>query len=45
MKARAPVEMRVQTLSDLQQGEQRFFYCDKRVPEATLRALNQALAN
>lgn len=43
LSAKSPSTLRMQTLPDLQHGEQRFFYCDKRVPEASLRALNQAI--
>ncbi|MEC5387444.1 transporter substrate-binding domain-containing protein [Uliginosibacterium sp. H3] len=35
--------LRAQKLDDLVHGEQRFFYCSKSVPEASLRAINEAL--
>ncbi len=41
--AGALTPLRTLTLADLRHGEQRFFYCSKRVPEASLRAINQAL--
>jgi len=35
--------LHAQRLDDLVHGEQRFFYCSKSVPEASLRAINEAL--
>jgi hypothetical protein len=35
--------LRVQKLDDLTHGEQRFFYCSKSVPDASLAAINAAL--
>jgi hypothetical protein len=41
--ALAGLRLRVQRLSDLSEGEKRFFYCSKSVSGASLRAINDAL--
>lgn len=36
-------QLRIQPLSDLTEGENRYFYCAKATPQATLKALNATL--